>query len=266
LAGLFGFSGMILPNLSPPLPNLSDEELVELVAQRSPRDKRKILKSIIDSLVPEKFGPFFMPPTIPPQEVPAYKAWELEYMANVQSMGFIVEMMPHIHKLLREFPIGVYTCLDVGTRTGSGANLFGQLFGSLCSYIQIKVDTIDKDPTFADYQMARYKDVRHIMVGDVFQVPDQSYDFVICSHTLEHIDDPIPFAQKLTKIAKRYAFFYMPYNEQDPLLLDHRRIDDKLVDALNPINKAVIDSWHWRKGEEQTPQQCVFFATKGGAV
>jgi ubiquinone/menaquinone biosynthesis C-methylase UbiE len=248
------------------LPTLSNEELASLIIQRSPRDRRKIMKLILDLLVPQNFRPVFMPPDTPENEVPGYKSWELEYLFNVQSLGFTVEFMPYIFQLLKDVPKGFYTCLDVGTRTGAGADLFGALFGSHCSHLQIAVDTIDTDPTFLEYQMSRYKDIRNIMAGDVFQMPDQSYDFVLCSHTLEHIKEPLPFAQKLTHIAKKYAFFYLPYNEQNPIQ-GHFCVDDKIIDALNPVKKVVFDSWYWRKSENPDAMQpCVFFATKGGAA
>lgn len=46
---------------------------------------------------------------------------------------------------------------------------------------------------------------RPFVVGDIFELPfaDKSFDFVICAHVLEHLDDPAKAAAELSRVARR---------------------------------------------------------------
>lgn len=43
----------------------------------------------------------------------------------------------------------------------------------------------------------------HYYTGEIFPFPDNSFDYVICSHVLEHVPDPVKFVKELTRISKR---------------------------------------------------------------
>lgn len=46
---------------------------------------------------------------------------------------------------------------------------------------------------------------RPLIVADAHQLPfkDQSFDYVVCFHILEHMDDPARFIQEITRVGKR---------------------------------------------------------------
>lgn len=42
---------------------------------------------------------------------------------------------------------------------------------------------------------------------------EKSYDYVFCSHVIEHVPDPIDFCKQLQRIARHYCFITAPFNE-----------------------------------------------------
>lgn len=48
----------------------------------------------------------------------------------------------------------------------------------------------------------------HYYTGDEFPFPDKAFDYVICSHVIEHVPEPIKFIQEMTRISlKGYIEF-----------------------------------------------------------
>jgi 2-polyprenyl-3-methyl-5-hydroxy-6-metoxy-1,4-benzoquinol methylase len=135
-----------------------------------------------------------------------------------------------------------YTLLDIGTRTGAGANLLAQLFYDfMWGYdVKIKVDTTDIDSTLNEYCKS-WPYINECMNKNIFDIPDNSYDFIYCSHVIEHLDNPIEFVHKATGIARHFALFYCPYNQIDPPWY-HKTIDDKVINQCNLVYVEYIDS------------------------
>lgn len=247
--------------------NLAQEdELIALFTSLPPAEKRRILGRLTHALLPAKFVPRYHPPNVDfdnEGEYLNYAAFELDGLWNAQSIGFMVELIPLMYPFLAQLEEKkVIECLDVGSRTGAGAALMADLFQSYFSMLRIDVDSIDIDTTFHDYQIARWAHLRRPLVGDIFAVEDRSYDIVICSHTIEHIKDPLPFARRLTQIAREFVFIYCPFEEIDPIP-GHYRIAQHVVDHLEPIEQRVLPSWWWRTKANPGMQQCIFFVLPG---
>ena len=65
--------------------------------------------------------------------------------------------------------------------------------------------------------------------------PDRQYDLVTCMQTLEHIDDPIPFIEKLYRIQKDILLVSLPYLwPADKAPLEHKH---------DPISLEMIHAW-----------------------
>ena len=102
--------------------------------------------------------------------------------------------------------------LEVG---GSAHNAFG--------LDTINVDAYpDDNPRFlAVYGAEQKKLCGHIMPvdlvapGDKIPVADKSFDFVICSHVVEHFYDPIAAIKEWVRIARRYVFIICPQPDAD---------------------------------------------------
>jgi SAM-dependent methyltransferase len=92
----------------------------------------------------------------------------------------------------------------------------------------LNVDRVSHEhPDFAPYaeeQMRLCGEVMPVDIvapGDCIPVPDQSYDFVISSHVIEHFYDPISAIKEWMRIATRYIFIIVP--KRDALESDREK-------------------------------------------
>ena len=99
--------------------------------------------------------------------------------------------------------------LEVG---GAAHNAFG--------LDTLNVDRVSHEhPDFAPYaseQMRLGKAVMPVDIvapGDCIPVPDQSVDFVISSHVIEHFHDPINAIKEWMRIATKYIFIIAPQRD-----------------------------------------------------
>lgn len=85
--------------------------------------------------------------------------------------------------------------------------------------------------------------------GDALPFPDKSFDFVISSHVLEHIYDPIKAVQEWERVAKKYIYIIVPNKEKTfdrdkddtPLQrLTERYLSDNIPDNANDRGHKTI--------------------------
>ena len=80
--------------------------------------------------------------------------YDIEGYYNPQTVGFTVDILPYFFEVLRiddprhrvDEPLLV---LDVGSRTGVGANLIAQIFYGVWARRKISVDVLDINPAFS---------------------------------------------------------------------------------------------------------------------
>lgn len=101
------------------------------------------------------------------------------------------------------------TGIEVG---GAAHNSFG--------LSTINVDRVSHNhPDFAPYASEQMRLCGEIMPvdivapGDCIPVPDQSADFVISSHVIEHFYDPISAIKEWMRIATKYIFIICPHRD-----------------------------------------------------
>jgi len=198
------------------------------------------------------------------------KLYELEHLVDAQSVGFTSDLIPIFQGIIRQIQsrlkpeFGIrYSLLDVGTRTGTGANLIAQLFYGYMS-IRLDVDVCDLDPTYKEYSDAFNAHIRDYFVEDAFKLSRQ-YDFVLASHTIEHVDNPAEFVRRLSGISRYGAIFYCPVNEVDPIV-GHRTITTDDVRQFGAKKIWIVDSWWWRHVHAERgngPSKCVAFLVPG---
>lgn len=224
-------------------------------------ERSAVLRDIFHAIVPTDHRGFFVDQTKAKALQRDETLFEFDGLVNAQSIGFSVEMLPQMYPYLRELEgRGRYLeALDVGSRTGAGAALVAELFMSYHSHLPTYVDSIDIDPTFLEYRRSRWPRLRRNLAGNVFDLAPKSYDFIVCSHTIEHLEDPIAFCRQLQLIARDLVFIYCPFNEENPIP-GHHTVGNALVDSLEPVAKHVLRSWWWRPNG--VPNDCVFFVLR----
>lgn len=233
------------------------QDVANFLAVATPEEVRGLLRKIIKQLTPENFDGHFARRDDPSGDGDDLVAFELENLMNTQSIGFAIEIIPLLYPYLDKWSgKGLeLTALDVGPRTGAGSNLIGKLFASHFSSLVLHVDTLDIDPTFIDYQTERWQNIRNAYEGDLFKCPSKSYDYVMCSHTIEHLRDPVPFCEDLVRVARDKVFIYCPFNELNPIP-DHHTVSMEIIERLNAAEMKILPSWWSRKDGKIA--DCVF--------
>lgn len=176
-----------------------------------------------------------------------------EECAIPQSVQFMIDCLPAIRDLLRDptlpEPVSV---LDVGTRSGAGANLLATLHRAHMMGPALRVDALDILPDFKAYADAVFPDLCEYLVGDIFELDrGRNWDLVTCSHTIEHLADPRPFILELQRRARKWLLLYAPYEERKPDGVEHlTRITRDFVQSFDPLRFDVFTSPGWQKPGE----------------
>lgn len=207
---------------------------------------------------------FYQPPPGEPQHT---FEW-FEECAIPQSLQFMIDCLPAIRDLLKEPGLAEpVTVLDVGTRSGAGANLLATLYRTHMIGPRMVVDALDIAPEFAAYAREFFPDIREYIVGDIFQVdPRRKWDLVICSHTIEHIANPRPFIEELNRRALKWLMLYAPFEERQPDGIEHlTRITRGLVESFDPMRVDVFSSPGWQKPGEPD-SKVVLFVLPGAEI
>lgn len=113
-------------------------------------------------------------------------------------------------KLIREVD-NVKYLLDVGAGTGIAAAVIRAVFPDIK---QITVMDIEDNSNFWI--------PRHLTGVIDFKLITYNRDIILCSHVLEHIEEPVPFIQKLFSLTKKRLIIAVP--DGDVHFYDHKVI------------------------------------------
>ncbi len=78
---------------------------------------------------------------------------------------------------------------------------------------ELRLAGVDLSDTAIEYARAHFGEKARFRTGSVYKLPfsDNSFDTVICSEVLEHLDDPGRAVQELKRVARRYVLITVPH-------------------------------------------------------
>lgn len=169
---------------------------------------------------------------------------------DAQSIGFAVDLCRVLQEELASTENQSLTLLDVGARTGAGSNLIATVFHphswSRLRFAVTAIDNVDHWYPRAALTLPQI-DYR---VRDVFDI-EERFDVVVCSHTLEHTDDPGRLLEKLLRTARRLVVIAAPWKEPVETRLPYHlfTFDEQFFERYPPTRFESYLSPHWSGGE-----------------
>lgn len=164
-----------------------------------------------------------------------------------QSACFYADISQYLDRRIPGFQ--QLSLLDVGPRTGSGLALL-RLMHHPGAFGRLKFDPVaglDIDPSFEAITRIEFPDI-HPMTGDLFDIASDSWDVVICSHTIEHVEEAEAFVRQLMVVARRYVVIACPFNEKNRIPGHVRTIDYEFFNDLGFDDIHVYPSPQWHSG------------------
>ncbi len=163
-----------------------------------------------------------------------------------QSIQFVIDCLPEFHRIMQQYHKrnDDLTLLDVGAGTGAGSNVFTMLHSGRHVYSKVTVEAVDYTDSRVKWVKTMYPRVKY-KVADVYDLPDNNWDMVFCSHVIEHVPDPRKFLEKLVDISKGFLFVYAPYNEINRIPAHINTITESLFEGLNIEKISIFKSMAW---------------------
>lgn len=103
------------------------------------------------------------------------------------------------------------------------AHLTGlEIGGSAHNSFELNTRNVDYTDAITEYKQAEQSLCGKMMPVDIvawawdIPVPDKSVDFVISSHVIEHIMDPIKALEEWSRIARKYIYIICPQRDATP--------------------------------------------------
>ena len=81
------------------------------------------------------------------------------------------------------------------------------------AYPDVKLTGVDVSEAAVEYAKEHFGDVARFRPGSVYKLPfsDKSFDTVLCSEVLEHLDDPNKAVAELKRVARNYVVISVPH-------------------------------------------------------
>lgn len=166
-----------------------------------------------------------------------------------QNLLFGADLLKYLSQEIILLPQGhKYTYLDVGAGPGFGTNLIGQVFGSPLTGYELDCYGLDLSPELPELFDLLHENATGIQ-EDLFSLENDSFDIVVCSHVIEHIDRPdIPaFVDKMRNVSTKLVIVICPWKEDPENLAEvhSTSVDEDIVEKLNPTRWETFDSLGW---------------------
>jgi 2-polyprenyl-3-methyl-5-hydroxy-6-metoxy-1,4-benzoquinol methylase len=138
-------------------------------------------------------------------------------LTNLNTRRYWDRYFTHYENFYRDFPYKFmadflpqdvpFSLLDIGCAIGDGCEFLKKQFP--------KAEIFGADFSALAVQKAGQKsaDIRYFLLDILKEAPPRSYDFIILSHILEHINDPFSVVDKCLKFVKKALLVSTPYTK-----------------------------------------------------
>jgi SAM-dependent methyltransferase len=201
--------------------------------------------------------------------LPFAEGYGLDWVDNTfspQSLVFYSQLLPVVYQCglsIRNLNGNVVRIADVGAASGSGSNLTANVLNNLLG-VDCEVTAFDLEGRFESYAKFRFPNIKYL-IEDILQVDSGYFDLFLISHTLEHIPDPLEFAESLRSgNSQALQIYYVPWKEVD-LIPGHLTSfnEDILSKVSGLIYSRVLRSVCWRTTDDS---EVLIFITGGDKI
>ena len=166
-----------------------------------------------------------------------------------QSTLFMVELLPVIHRLYLKLPSNTQkTVLDVGPSCFGGTALLANMHTEKSfNKLKLKVSAVDILDQWRPLQELFAPNVE-FFVQDIFTIENRVWDFITCSHVIEHVADPVAFLKRLQALAKDFVLVACPWEENPIQTNGHiNTISGDLVSTVGGRDLQTFVNYSWGK-------------------
>lgn len=147
---------------------------------------------------------------------PGYGIEWLESTLVPQAVVFMNDLLKAVYTLCTTIYYASYTpvtILDVRAGSAAGSGFLKRSLTNLCG-LPVEVTALEANPHFAKYAKTTFPEVT-FLGKDLDELDqDASYDLVISAHTLQRVENPFAFTERLRRVAKEFVILSAPFDER----------------------------------------------------
>ena len=141
---------------------------------------------------------------------------KFELAQGAQSIQFMIDLLPYLHRFMREHyerqqPLAL---LDIGAGSGAGCQLLAQLHSDIMIWSRLSITAIDHVPWRQRWVAMNYPRVDYRVMPSA-DLPSRHWDLVVCSHVIEHLPEPAALINDAIRACRGFAFIYAPFAEHE---------------------------------------------------
>ncbi|HAJ57184.1 MAG TPA: hypothetical protein DCL35_05380 [Candidatus Omnitrophica bacterium] len=145
-----------------------------------------------------------------------YKAGDLaRRFTNINTQRYWNKRFTNMDEFFRDFPYKNiadflpknedFSLLDIGCALGDGCELLQKMFP------RAHVEGADFSPVSIEKARKKSGEINYFLLDILKDAPPRSYDYIVLSHILEHVNDPLAIIDKYLRFVKKAILISTPY-------------------------------------------------------